>query len=165
MTATELHFLGLLEVGKLIQSRKLSSVEVTQSQLDRIARLDPVLKSYAHLTGASALERAHAAESEIARGEIRGPLHGVPIAVKDLCWIKDVPSAHGMTIYRDYRPKDDATVVSRLKSSGAIILGKLQQTEGAYADHHPQIDPPKNPWTTDPINGLSGVWSWYWPVS
>jgi amidase len=155
MTATELHFLGLIEVGKLIQSRKVSPVEVTQSQLDRIARLNPVLKSYAHLTGASALERAHAAESEIARGEIRGPLHGVPIAVKDLCWIKDVPSAHGMTIYRDYRPKDDATVVARLKSSGAIILGKLQQTEGAYADHHPQIDPPKNPWNADLWPGAS----------
>ena len=155
MTATELHYLGLLEVGKLIQSRKLSPVEVTQGQLDRIARLDGRLKSYAHLTAASALEQARAAEAEIARGDIRGPLHGVPIAIKDLCWIKDVPSAHGMTIHRDYRPKEDATVVARLKHSGAVILGKLQQTEGAYADHHPDIDPPKNPWNADLWSGAS----------
>src|SRR6185437_2642048 len=89
----------------------------------------------------------------------RGPLHGVPIAVKDLCWVRDVPSAHGMTIYRDYRPKEDATVVARLKQSGAVILGKLQQTEGAYADHHPQIDPPKNPWSADLWPGASSCGS------
>jgi amidase len=155
MASTDLHYLGLLEVGKLIQSRQLSPVEATQAQLDRIARLDGALKSYAQLTGASALEQAHAAEKEIASGKVRGSLHGVPIAVKDLCWMKDVPSAHGMTIYRDYRPKEDATVVARLKNAGAVILGKLQQTEGAYADHHPQIDPPKNPWNADLWPGVS----------
>jgi amidase len=155
MTPKDLHYLGLLDVGKLIQSRQLSPVEATQAQLDRIAKLDGALKSYAHLTAASALEQAHAAEKEIASGKVRGPLHGVPIAVKDLCWVKDVPSAHGMTIYRDYRPKEDATVVARLKNAGAVILGKLQQTEGAYADHHPQIDPPKNPWNADLWPGAS----------
>jgi amidase len=155
MTSTDLHYLGLLEIGKLIQSRQLSSVEATQAQLDRIARLDGALKSYAHLMGAAALEQARAAEKEIAGGNVRGPLHGVPIAVKDLCWVKDVPSAHGMTIYRDYRPKEDATVVARLRNSGAVILGKLQQTEGAYADHHPQIDPPKNPWNAELWPGVS----------
>jgi amidase len=146
MESTDIHYLGLIEIGKLIQSRQLSAVAVTQAQLDRIARLDSALKSYACLMDESALEQASSAEKEIENGKIRGPLHGVPIAVKDLCWTKDVPSAHGMTIHRDYRPKEDATVVSRLKDAGAIILGKLQQTEGAYADHHPQIDPPKNPW-------------------
>ena len=155
MTSTDLHYLGLLEIGRLIQSRQLSSVEATQAQLDRIARLDGALKSYAHLTDAAALEQARAAEKEIAGGKVRGPLHGVPIAVKDLCWVKDVPSAHGMTIYRDYRPKEDATVVTRLRNLGAIILGKLQQTEGAYADHHPQIDPPKNPWNAELWPGAS----------
>ena len=149
MTSKDLHYLGLLELGKLIQSRQVSPVDATQGQLDRIARLDGTLKSYAHLTAASALEQAHAAAKEIAGGNVRGPLHGVPIAVKDLCWMKDVPSAHGMTIYRDYRPKEDATVVARLKNAGAVILGKLQQTEGAYADHHPEIDAPKNPWNAD----------------
>ena len=80
------------------------------------------------------------------RGEIRRPLHGVPIAVKDLCWTQGVPTAAGMTIYKDFRPTEDATVVRKLYAAGAIILGKLQLTEGAWAEHHPQIPAPVNPW-------------------
>lgn len=155
MTNTNLHYLGLVEVGKLIQSRKLSPVEVTQAELDRIARLDGALKSYSTVVGEAALAQAHAAEKEIASGKIRGPLHGVPVAVKDLCWMKDTPTSHGMTILRDNKPKEDGTVVARLREAGAVILGKLQQTEGAYADHHPKIDPPKNPWNAELWTGVS----------
>lgn len=155
MTNTNLHYLGLVEVGKLIQSRKLSPVEVTQAELDRIARLDGALKSYSTVVGEAALAQAHAAEKEIASGKVRGPLHGVPVAVKDLCWMKDTPTSHGMTILRDNKPKEDGTVVARLREAGAIILGKLQQTEGAYADHHPKIDPPKNPWNAELWTGVS----------
>src|SRR6267378_8240918 len=146
MPTRDLHYCELVEIGQRIQKREQSSVEATQAQLDRIARLDGQLKSYAYVMASSALEQAHAAEKEIGSGKVRGPLHGVPIAVKDLCWTKDAPTAAGMTIYRDYRPSEDATVVSRLKEAGAVILGKLQLTEGAYADHHPEIDPPRNPW-------------------
>ena len=146
MPTRDLHYCELVEIGQRIQKREQSSVEATQAQLDRIAHLDGQLKSYAYVMASAALEQAHAAEKEIAAGEVRGPLHGVPIAVKDLCWTKDAPTAAGMTIYRDYRPSEDATVVSRLKEAGAVILGKLQLTEGAYADHHPEIDPPRNPW-------------------
>ena len=155
MTSTNLHYLGLIETGKLVQSRKLSPVEVTQAALDRIARLDGALKSYSTVVGEAALAQAHAAEKEIASGKVRGPLHGVPVAVKDLCWMKDTPTSHGMTILRDNRPKEDGTVVARLREAGAVILGKLQQTEGAYADHHPKIDPPKNPWNADLWTGVS----------
>lgn len=155
MTDSNLHYLGLVEVGKLIQSRKLSPVEVTQAELDRIARLDGALKSYSTVVGEAALAQAHAAEKEIASGKVRGPLHGVPVAVKDLCWMKDTPTSHGMTILRDNKPKEDGTVVARLREAGAIILGKLQQTEGAYADHHPKIDPPKNPWNPELWTGVS----------
>lgn len=155
MSAEDLHYSGLLEIGKLVRERKLSPVEVTQAQLDRIARLDGALKSYVHVMSASALEQARVAEKEIAAGEIRSPLHGVPVAVKDLCWTKDVPTAHGTTILRDHRPAIDGTVVKRLKDAGAIILGKLQQTEGAYADHHPDIDPPRNPWDEGLWPGVS----------
>ena len=146
MPTRDLHYCELVEIGQRIQKREQSSVEATQAQLDRIAHLDGQLKSYAYVMASAALEQAHAAEKEIAAGTVRGPLHGVPIAVKDLCWTKDAPTAAGMTIYRDYRPSEDATVVSRLKEAGAVILGKLQLTEGAYADHHPEIDPPRNPW-------------------
>src|ERR1700761_5810700 len=146
MSANDLHYLELVEIGRRIQKRELSSVSATQAQLDRIAKLDGQLKSYAYVMATSALEQAKAADQEIAAGKIRGPLHGVPIAVKDLCWTKDAPTAAGMKIYRDNRPKEDATVVIKLKEAGAIILGKLQLTEGAYADHHPEVDPPRNPW-------------------
>jgi len=155
MPTRDLHYCELVEIGQRIRKRELSAVEATQAQLDRIARLDGQLKSYAYVMASSALEQAHAAEKEIAAGKVRGPLHGVPIAVKDLCWTKDAPTAAGMTIYRDYRPSDDATVVSRLKEAGAVILGKLQLTEGAYADHHPEIDPPRNPWDATLWSGAS----------
>jgi amidase len=146
MPARDLHYSELVEVGRRIHKRELSSVEATQAQLDRIARLDQNLKSYAHVMASSALEQARAADKEIADGKVRGPLHGVPIAVKDLCWTKDAPTAAGMKIHRNNRPSEDATVVVRLKEAGAVILGKLQLTDGAYADHHPDIDPPRNPW-------------------
>ena len=155
MPTRDLHYCELVEIGQRIQKRELSPVEATQAQLDRIAHLDGQLKSYAYVMASSALEQAHAAEKEIAAGRVRGPLHGVPIAVKDLCWTKDAPTAAGMTIYRDYRPSEDATVVSRLKEAGAVILGKLQLTEGAYADHHPEIDPPRNPWDATLWSGAS----------
>src|SRR5216684_1949404 len=155
MPTRDLHYCELVEIGQRIQKRELSPVEATQAQLDRIARLDGQLKSYAYVMASSALEQAYAAEREIGSGKVRGPLHGVPIAVKDLCWTKDAPTAAGMRIYRDNRPTQDATVVTRLKEAGAVILGKLQLTEGAYADHHPDIDPPRNPWDATLWSGAS----------
>jgi hypothetical protein len=155
MTATDLHYLGLVEVGQKIQAKALSPVEATKAMLQRIEKLDGQLKSFAYVMADSALADATTAEQEIASGKIKGVLHGVPVAVKDLCWAKGAPAAHGMTIHRDFRPTEDATVVARLKDAGAIILGKLQQTEGAYADHHPKIDPPKNPWNADLWPGAS----------
>jgi amidase len=146
MPASDLHYSELVEIGRRIAKGELSSVAATQAQLDRIALLDGQLKSYAHVMNSSALAQAQAADAEIAAGKARGPLHGVPIAVKDLCWTKDAPTAAGMKIHRDNRPSEDATVVIKLKDAGAVILGKLQLTEGAYADHHPDIDPPRNPW-------------------
>jgi len=151
----DLHYRGLVEVGRDIQSKALSSADVTKAMLQRIDKLDGKLKSFAHVAPEFALQEAAAADKEIAAGKLRGPLHGVPIAVKDLCWVKGMPAAHGMTIHRDFMPGEDATVVTRLKQAGAIILGKLQQTEGAYADHHPKIDPPKNPWNTELWSGAS----------
>jgi len=142
----ELANLELLEVGRRIQSRELTSVAVTEALLARIAAVDPGLHSYATVTADLALSQARRADEEIAAGQARGPLHGVPIAVKDLLWMSGIPSAHGMTIHRDFRPDEDATVVRRLADAGAVLLGKLQQTEGAFADHHPRITAPVNPW-------------------
>jgi amidase len=85
-----------------IHAREISPVEATTAQLARIEKLDGQLKSYAHMMAEAALIQARAAEAEITRGEIRGPLHGVPIAVKDLCWTQGVPTAAGMAIYTAY---------------------------------------------------------------
>lgn len=155
MAQSDLHYLELLDIGRRIQSKEISSVEATRAQLDRIAALDSTLKSYALVMGDAALEDARRADKEIASGSIRGPLHGVPIAVKDLCWTKGVPTAAGMTIYKDNRPNEDATVVRKLRDAGAVNLGKLQLTEGAYADHHPKITPPVNPWNKAHWSGAS----------
>jgi amidase len=151
----DLHYLSLDEVARRLKARKVSSVEATQTILERIAKLDPKLKSYATLTPERALADAAARDAESAAGKSRGPLHGVPIAVKDLCNTAGIPTAAGMAIHRANVPAKDATVVTRLKAAGAVILGKLQMTEGAFGAHHPTIPAPINPWRETYWTGAS----------
>ena len=146
MTEDELCNLDLIEAGRLVQRRDLSCVELTQAQLRRIERLDGRLRSYATVTADAALAQARQADEEIRSRAIRGPLHGVPVAVKDLCNTEGIATAAGMAIHKRHIPERDATVVARLKASGAVLLGKLQMTEGAMSTHHPSIPPPVNPW-------------------
>jgi amidase len=153
--ATDLHYLSLDEVARRLKARKVSSVETTQAILDRIAKLDPKLKSYATLTAERALADAAARDGELAAGKSRGALHGVPIAVKDLCNTAGIATAAGMAIHRAHVPAKDATVVARLKAAGAVILGKLQMTEGAFGAHHPTIRAPLNPWNAAYWTGSS----------
>jgi amidase len=147
--------MGLVEAGRAIAARKVSSVELTTAMLDRIAALDPKLHAYATVTADLALAQAKAADAEIVAGRARGPLHGVPIAVKDLCYTKGIPTGAGMAIHRDFRPDHDATVVVKLAEAGAVSLGKLQLTEGAFGAHHPEIVRPVNPWRADAWTGVS----------
>ncbi len=155
MAGQDLHYIELTELARRLRAREISPVEATKAQLERIGRLEPRLKSYATLTAEAALAAARQAESEIARGAVRGPLHGVPIAIKDLCYTKGVVTAAGMPLHAKFTPDFDATVVARLKEAGAVILGKLQLTEGAFADHHPTIAPPVNPWNAAHWSGAS----------
>jgi amidase len=155
MATDDIHYLELMELTRRMHARQLSPVEATQAMLSRITALDGKLHSYALVMSETAIEEARQAEAEIARGAIKGPLHGAPIAVKDLCWTKGVATTAGMTIHRDYKPTEDATVVRGLRDAGAIILGKLQLTEGAYVDHHPKITPPVNPWGAEYWSGAS----------
>jgi amidase len=155
MSADDIHYLELTELTRRVHAKKLSPVEATQAMLSRIEALDGKLHSFAVVLSDTALVEARQAEAEISRGEIRGPLHGAPIAVKDLCWMTGIATAAGMTIHSDYTPHDDATVVRQLRDAGAIILGKLQLTEGAYVDHHPKITPPVNPWGAEYWSGAS----------
>ena len=151
----DLHYLELTELAAAIKAREISPLEVARAQLDRIAALDRELGSYVHVMADAAMARAEIAQAEIAAGRYRGPLHGVPIALKDLFWTKDIPTAAGTAVHRDFRPDHDATVVRRLNEASAVVLGKLQLTEGAYSDHHPSVTPPKNPWNADYWPGIS----------
>lgn len=151
----DLHYLGLLELGELIKKRDLSSVEATQAQLKRIHALDGKLKSYATVAAEQALAAARKADAEIAKGRHKGLLHGVPVAVKDLAHTHGIPTAAGMPIHRNFLAQRDATVVARLKEAGAVLLGKLQMTEGAFSAHHPDVPSPVNPWGAEYWTGVS----------
>ena len=124
-TADAVHYLTLVDIGRSIASRDVSPVDLTEHMLDRIGRFDPALKSYATVTSEVAREAARAAEREIAAGKYRGPLHGVPIAVKDLCFTKGIRTMGGTAVRKDFVPDVDATVVSKLRDAGAVLLGKL----------------------------------------
>ncbi|MEQ1806467.1 MAG: amidase [Burkholderiaceae bacterium] len=155
MTDEQLFFLEIGELARLLHTRKLSPVELTQSMLERIAQTDKHLGSYALVTPDLALEQARDAEKLLMQHRILGPLHGVPIAVKDLCFTKGIPTAAGMPIHRNFKPAFNATAVSRLRDAGAVLLGKLQLTEGALVEHHPDIRVPVNPWHDTLWSGAS----------
>src|SRR3954466_614295 len=150
----ELHYLEITELAACIRARRISPLEVTRAQLDRIALLDGELGSYVGVMADAAMAQAQTAHVEIAAGRYRGPLHGVPIALKDLFWTKNFPMAAGTAVHSDFRPDQDASAVRRLNEAGAVVLGKLRLTEGAYSDHHPSVTPPKNPWHADYWAGI-----------
>lgn len=146
MKITELTVKTLTELAHLIERREVSPVEVTRAMLDRISRLDRGLHSYLTVSSELALRQAQVAEREIASGNYRGPLHGVPIAVKDLCFTKDVRTSGASKIFADRVPDYDATVMTKLYDAGAVLLGKLSLTEFAGIGYHPTVTPPLNPW-------------------
>lgn len=154
-TPSELHYLEIHELSLLIRSGKLSPVDVVQAQLDRIAALDGDLHSYACVTAETALEQAREAENELAHGICHSPLHGIPLAFKDNIDTSGVVTAVGMPVHAQRIPEHDATVVTRLREAGVVMLGKLQMTEGAFATHHPDIVAPNNPWGANHWTGAS----------
>ena len=155
MTDTPLHYKTITEIAALIEARQLSPTEATRSTLERIDALDGRLKSYATVMSDHAMAAARRAESEIAAGEYRGPLHGVPIAVKDLCFTEGVRTMGGSKVYADHVPGFDSTVVARLESAGAVLVGKLNLTEGAMGGYNPELQIPLNPWNEDRWAGSS----------
>ncbi len=155
MNHDDIAWLGMHQIAHLIRERKLSATEVAQAFLRRIERLDPGFGSFVRATPELALTQAREADASLARGDAVGPLHGVPIAVKDLCWTAGVPTTAGMTLHADYRPTVDGTVVRKLREAGTVLLGKLKMTEGAFSAHHPDIEPPLNPWNPLTWTGVS----------
>lgn len=159
MTSNDIHYEPLTTISEWIQRRQISPVEVTQHALKRIGALDHHYRGYATVLADRAMERAKVAENEIAKGIWRGPLHGVPVALKDLCFTKYAPTAAGTTMYQAFKPDYNATVVDRLERGGAVVLGKLKMTEGAYTSHHPDVQPPLNPWNQSYWVGSSSTGS------
>lgn len=150
----ELHYEDALQVGKRLQDKELTSVELTQSLLERIeAKSD--LSAFVTMTADHAISQAQQADSEIAAGKFRSALHGVPVALKDLLATKDITTTNGMAVYFDNKPDYDATVVSRLSEAGTVLLGKLKLTEGAFSRHHPLVEVPRNPFDAECWAGVS----------
>lgn len=150
-----IHYSTLFGVADGIRDGQVSPVELTEALLARIDSVDGRLMSYATLMVESAREAARQAEQEIRAGNYRGPLHGVPIAVKDLCFTAGTPTMGGLKVLREFVPDHDATVVRRLRDAGAIILGKLNLTEGALSGYHRDFPIPVNPWGEDLWAGVS----------
>lgn len=146
-------FSSVSELAKLIESKQLSPVELTESYLDRSERLGPKLNAYARLMSENALEQAQTAEKEIHRGHYRGPLHGIPYAAKDLLAVRGVPTTWGAKPYADQTFDFNATVIAHLNNVGAILLGKAAMIELAggfgymYASASLQ-GAAHNPWNT-----------------
>ena len=157
MNADELCFLSISDAAGLIQSRQLSPMELTRAHIDRVERTDSTLNAFITLLSEEAVERAKTAEEEIANGEYRGALHGIPIGLKDLYFTKGIRTTVGTKILRDFVPDYDATVTEKFAHAGAILLGKLQMHEFALGatSVNPHDGPARNPWNPDRITGGS----------
>ena len=152
----ELTKLTLSEASELVRSRKVSPVELTQACLSRIEQLNSKLNAFITVTADSALAQAREAESEIQRGSWKGPLHGIPIALKDLVDTAGVRTTAASGLFKDRIPRQDAEIVRRLKASGAVLLGKLNLHEFAYGGSSviSYFGAVRNPW--DPTYNPGG---------
>lgn len=150
-----LYYRSIAEISEMIRSKEISSVELTELLLRRIEEVDARLHSYITVMKKSALDSAMELDRELKSGKYRGPLHGVPIAVKDLCYTKGVATTAGLRVLSDFLPDFDATVVTRLEAAGAVLLGKLNLTEGAMAGYHRDFKIPVNPWKKELWSGVS----------
>lgn len=146
-----LYYLTIHEAQQLIRERKLSPVELTKSVLDRIAAVDDRLHAYINLMADGAMDAARAAEAEIAKGNWRGPMHGIPFAVKDQLDVEGAPAR----VRQFTKGVGDATPVRKLREAGAVLMGKLHMSSMPG----PELPLPRNPWNTDHITGGSSTGS------
>jgi aspartyl-tRNA(Asn)/glutamyl-tRNA(Gln) amidotransferase subunit A len=162
-TNSELAFASIAEIGKLYRNRKLSPVELTGLLLSRIEKHNPQINAYITITADLALKQAKIAEAELAKGRARsprrdrGPLHGIPISLKDNIYTAGVRTTAGSGILRNFVPTQDAPVVTALKQSGAVLLGKTNMHEFAYGttNNNPHFGSVHNPWDLARISGGS----------
>lgn len=144
----DLAYSSIAEIAPRLRGRELSPVELTQVCLDRIQELDSEIRAFITVLADSALAEARAAEAELQRGEYRGPLHGIPIAHKDLLHTRGVRTTAGSRVFANFVPEDDAPVVSKLREAGTILLGKLNLHEFAAGgtSENPHYGAVHNPW-------------------
>lgn len=160
MGMNDLAYLGIAELRASIASGELSPVDLCEVLLARHERLGPRLNAFITLSADRILSQARAAERELMEGRNRGSLHGIPIAVKDVCCTKGERSTAGSKVLGDFVPDEDATVVARLRSAGAIIFGKTNMPEFAYGpvdQYH--YGPSRNPWDLERFPGGSSMGS------
>ena len=153
----ELYYLSIKEASELISRGDLSPVELMRSHLDRIAETDGHTNSFITLLEETSIEESYLAEKSIASGKYLGPLHGIPIGLKDLCYTKGIRTTIGSQIFQNFTPDYDATVTGKLKSAGAIIVGKLQMHEFAFGptSTNPHYGNAHNPWDLENVTGGS----------
>ena len=153
----DLDFLTIADAGKLLESRQLSPLELTEAKLERIEALNPQLDAFVTLTAEQALERARQSEAEIAAGRYTGPLHGIPFGLKDIYDTAGILTSGQSRVFSDNVPKEDATTTAKLYAAGAILLGKLSTHEFAHGG--PSFDlpwpPARNPWNPEHVTGGS----------
>ncbi|MFQ5861006.1 MAG: amidase, partial [Dehalococcoidia bacterium] len=157
MKATELCYLSIAELAPLLAGRQLSPVELVTALLERTEHLEPTLNSYITLLRDEALEAARQTERELAAGEPKGPLHGIPIALKDIIYTRGIRTTGGSKILADFVPHHDATCWTRLREAGAILMGKLNCHEFAWGatSVNPHYGDAHNPWDPSRITGGS----------
>ena len=149
--------LSLVEASAQIRDRHLLSVELTQACLDRIARLNPTLNAFIAVTAELALQQARQADEELAKGNYRGPLHGIPLALKDSIDVAGVPTTAASSQFRDRLAHEDAALVAQLRRAGAVLLGKTNLHEFAFGVSGivSAYGPVRNPWDPERIAGGS----------
>jgi amidase len=142
----QIHYKTIAKISKMIKSRKISSEELTQLILNRISVVDKEFNSYITVMTEAAITSAKELDQELESGKYRGPLHGVPIAVKDLLFTTNAPTTGGHAFRSEFVPTYNSTVINRLQDAGAVIIGKLNLCEGAWSGYHPDFKIPVNPW-------------------
>lgn len=147
----------IAEQARLIHRKEVSPVEVVSSVLQQIEKLNSRVNAYITVMPEEALTAPRKAEEEIASGQDRGPLHGIPVAVKDLFYTRGIRTTGGSKILKDFVPGEDATVVTRLKEAGAVIVGKTNMHEFAFGpvNTNPHFGDVHNPWDLTRVTGGS----------
>jgi aspartyl-tRNA(Asn)/glutamyl-tRNA(Gln) amidotransferase subunit A len=149
MDKAEIPWLSASQLSDSIRTKQVSPVEAVEAYLERIDLLNDQLRAYLTVCPEEAIEAAKEASAEIAHGYHRGPMHGVPFAVKDQIYTRGIRTTGGSPIFNDFVPDEDATVVANLKQAGGILLGKLSMTEFATTGLSHAFDTPRNPWNTE----------------